>query len=257
MAQSSIINNSICIKKIGEIADELKFIHGDHYGQQLYTLATEIMETCSSSSKIDKFQLFIEMVQQSISDDYKNDVITSLKKKVKELENQIALLFEDNRQLREENRQIREQNRQLREENKQMKEELKTVKNNLSILMKKHYTFILWQAYKNLEYYIIKSATGYNTSQMETLKNTNLTEFIKVEAHKQYLEAIFKLIEKFNIESYRHSLGKLGRHRNGEAHPDPIEMEELASACNAMKDKYIGIEELYNHYQEVYDYLEI
>jgi len=250
MAQTSIINNIECIKKISEIADELKFIHGDHYGQQLYTLATEIMETCSSSSKIDKFQLFIEMVQQSISDDYKNDVIISLKKKVKELENQIAKLFEENRLLREENRQ-------LREENKQIKEELKTVKNDLSILMKKHYTFILWQAYKNLEYYIIQSATGYNASQMETVKNTNLTEFIKVDANKQYLEAIASLIAKFNIDSYKNSLGKLGRHRNGEAHPDPIEMEELATACNAMKDKYNGIEELYNHYQEVYDYLAI
>jgi type I site-specific restriction endonuclease len=39
-----------------------------------------------------------------------------------------------------------------------------------------------------------------------------------------------------------------------EAHPNPIELDDLEDVCDDMKNIYNGIEELYNHYQEVYDY---
>ena len=54
------------IKKNCEIANKLKFIHGDHCMQQLYTLATEIMETYSG--KIDKyFNLETKLIYLSIN----------------------------------------------------------------------------------------------------------------------------------------------------------------------------------------------
>lgn len=34
----------------------------------------------------------------------------------------------------------------------------------------------------------------------------------------------------------------------------PIEMDELKLACEDMKTVYSGIDAIYNHYQEVYDY---
>lgn len=65
------------------------------------------------------------------------------------------------------------------------------------------------------------------------------------------------MITKFNIDKINSCLGKLNRTRNKDAHPDPIEMEELEMACCKMNDIYKGIDELYNNYQEVYDYFNL
>ena len=60
-------------QQITNIANDLKLLHGDHYGEQLYTIATDIMTSCTTN--IDKFQLFIEMFQNAVNDDYKNNII--------------------------------------------------------------------------------------------------------------------------------------------------------------------------------------
>lgn len=104
------------------------------------------------------------------------------------------------------------------------------------------------QAYKNIEYYIIQTVTGYDHDTMEKL-NTNLKEFMKNENNKSFLEGINTLIQKFNISNYKNSLSKIKRTRNNLAHPDPIEMTELFTACNTLKSTYNGIDEIYNHYQ--------
>ena len=54
------------------------------------------------------------------------------------------------------------------------------------------------------------------------------------------------MITKFNIDKINSYLGKLNRSRNKDAHTDPIEMEELETACSKMNDIYKGIDELYN-----------
>jgi hypothetical protein len=87
--------------------------------------------------------------------------------------------------------------------------------------------------------------------------NTNLNCFITDENNKDYKDTVMILMEKFEINKYSNSLGKLTRNRLREAHPNPIEMEELQDACNDMKKTYIGIENLYNHYQEVYNYFDV
>ena len=121
----------------------------------------------------------------------------------------------------------------------------------MDILMKKNYNLILWQAYKNLEYYIIQNTTHYDDIQMESI-NTNINDFINNPENKKYYDLINNLCSKFKINSYINSLGKLNKRRINVAHP--IEMDELQNACNEMKNEYKGIEELYNNYQEVYDY---
>ena len=129
--------------------------------------------------------------------------------------------------------------------------------------MKNHYNLVLWQAYKNLEYYIIQKVTNYDDNKMEYI-NTNLNEFIKDPDNNKYIEDLNNLIIKFKIDKYKNSLGKLIKNRLRvkysytsylrKAHPNPIELDELELACDEMKSVYNGIEELYNNYQEVYNY---
>ena len=246
------------LNQITNIANDLKLVHGDHYGDQLYTIATDIMKSCANN--IDKFQLFIEMFQNAINDDYKNNIIISLKKKVKELEIQINILIEDSKQkdtritsLMEDSKQKDTRITNLMEDSKQKDTRITTLENQVTELINKNHNIIIWQAYKNIEYYIIQTVTGFDHNTMETL-NTNLNEFMKNEKNKCFLEAITKLIEKINIHKYKCSLAKIKRTRNNLAHLDPIEMTELLNACNTLKNTYIGIEEIYNNYQEVYDY---
>jgi hypothetical protein len=66
-----------------------------------------------------------------------------------------------------------------------------------------------------------------------------------------------KLMEKFEISKYNASITKIINKRNRISHPNPVEMEELQDACNEFKKIYPGIDELYNHYQEVYDYFNV
>ena len=117
--------------------------------------------------------------------------------------------------------------------------------------------------------------TGFDKNKMETT-NTNLTEFINNPNNNSYVNDINKFITKFNINNYNSCLGRLSRNRKNlqnkflrlemknlffisnrlqEAHPNPIELDDLEDACEDMKNVYNGIEELYNHYQEVYDYV--
>ena len=121
--------------------------------------------------------------------------------------------------------------------------------------MKRHYNLVLWQAYKNVEYYIIQKVTKYDKIKMESI-NTNLTEFIKNSDNSMYINDINNFIMKFKINNYNKSLGKLNYNRIQEAHPNPIELDELEDACNDMENIYNGIKDLYNNYKEVYDYFD-
>ena len=239
------------LNQITNIANDLKLVHGDHYGDQLYTIATDIMKSCANN--IDKFQLFIEMFQNAVNDDYKNNIILGLKKKVKELETKVNLLIDDCKQKDIRITELINDCKQKDIRIAKLENQVITLENQVAELMNKNHNLIIWQAYKNIEYYIIQTTTGYNHDTMEKL-NTNLNELMKNDNNKCFLEGITNLINKFNIPTYKQSLSRIKRTRNNLAHPDPIEMNELLNACNTMKNTYNGIEEIYNHYQEVYDY---
>ena len=119
--------------------------------------------------------------------------------------------------------------------------------------MRNQYNLIIWQAYKNLEYYIIKSVTHFNDSLMHNI-DTNLNNFINNTENTKYIQQIKEMQIKFKINNYYNILGKLSKNRIKEAHPDPIELDELEIACDEMKNVYPGIEELYNNYMEVYNF---
>lgn len=87
--------------------------------------------------------------------------------------------------------------------------------------------------------------------------NTNLNDFLANENYKTYHEEVARLMKHFEIEKYSASLSKIKRARNNEAHPDPIDMDELKDACESLKTKYSGIEQFYEGYQEVNNSLSI
>jgi hypothetical protein len=160
----------------------------------------------------------------------------------------ILNLEKDNKLLKEDNKQ-----KDIRMSN--LEKDNKILTKNVNILMKRHYNLVLWQAYKNVEYYIIQKVTKYDKIKMESI-NTNLTEFIKNSDNSMYINDINNFIMKFKINNYNKSLGKLNYNRIQEAHPNPIELDELEDACNDMENIYNGIKDLYNNYKEVYDYFD-
>ena len=224
------------------VCNEIKNIYGDDYGEQYSNVAIKLLN--QNPNNINEYHILIEATYSLIDSDYKDKLIISLQKKIKEQELRILKLEKDNELLKKDNEILKKDNKLLNKK--------------IDILMKRHYNLVLWQAYKNLEYYIIKTVTKYDDNTMNNI-NTNLTEFKNDSSNEKYINDINMLIQKFKINNYANSLGKLNKNRINEAHPNPIELEELEMACLDMKDKYIGmrsdqIEELYNNYQEVYDY---
>jgi len=222
-------------QQIKNINNEVKYKYGDIYAEQVNEVINDVYHNLNIKTTIG----LVDFIEYVINDDHKQSQINALKKDVKTLQ---------------------EENKVLKEENKTLKEKVVKLENNndkltkqVNKLMRNHYNLVLWQAYKNVEYYIIQKVTGYNKDKMENI-NTNLTEFINNPDNNKYVNDINKFMIKFNINNYNGCIGRLSRSRLPEAHPNPIELDELEDACDDMKNIYTGIEELYNHYQEVYDY---
>ena len=228
------------LKLITEMTNMIKDVNYEDYGEQYFNTAIKLLDPKTYNNE---YNILFEAPKTVIdSYKYKDKQIMDLKNKLK---NQDARIVN-----------LEDENKELKEDNKQKDIRINNLEKQVNVLMRNHYNLILWQAYKNLEYYIIQTATGYDNNKMETI-NTNLNSFITDENNKDYKDTVMILMEKFEINKYSNGLGKLTRNRLREAHPNSIEMDELQDACNDMKKTYIGIENLYNHYQEVYDYFDI
>ena len=234
----------ILLKQITQITDEIKNIHGDDYGEQYCNVAINLIS--KNPSNINEYQILIEAAYFLIDSDYKDKLIYNLQKRLKEQDVRILNLEKNNKVLKEENKTLKERVIKLENNNDKLTKQVNK-------LMHNHYNLVLWQAYKNVEYYIIQKITGFDNDKMETI-NTNLTEFINNPNNSKYVDDINKFITKFNINNYNGCLGRLSRSRLQEAHPNPIELDDLEDACEDMKNVYTGIEELYKNYKEVYDY---
>lgn len=138
-------------------------------------------------------------------------------------------------------------------EDKELKLENQCLHKKINILMRRHYNLIIWQAYKNLEYYIIKLVTNFNDSLMYNI-DTNLNNFINNPENTKYIQQIKEMQIKFKINNYYNILDKLSKNRIKESQPEPVKLDELELACDEMKHIYPGIEELYNNYTEVYNF---
>jgi len=232
------------LSQINKISNEIKLIQGDEYGEQYYNVAFNLIH--NHPENINQYQILIEATHILIDDDYKFKLIMNLKQKIKEQD--IIIKDQGNRiiKLEHEVKELKLENQQLTQDNKQLH-------TKINILMRNQYNLIIWQAYKNLEYYIIKSVTNFNDSIMHNI-DTNLNNFINNTENTKYITQIKEMQIKFKINNYYNILGKLSKNRIKEAHPDPIELDELEIACDEMKNVYPGIEELYNNYTEVYNF---
>ena len=215
-------------QQIMNITDEIKYKYGNDYAEQV----NEAMNDVHKNLNVKTTHILVDFVELVINNDYSQPQINALKKDVKELKKEIKVLKQDNVVLKNNNDKLTKQ---------------------VNKLMRNHYNLVLWQAYKNVEYYIIQKITGFDKDTMEKI-NTNLTEFINNPNNNKYINDINKFITKFNINNYSSCLGRLSRNRITEAHPNPIELDDLEDACEDMKNVYTGIEELYKNYKEVYDY---
>jgi len=235
------------LKQITEISNELKNLHGNDYGEQFCNRALFLI-TNNSTYKSD-YQIIFEAVHTLIDNDYKDRLIFNLQKKIKEQEIRITKLEEDNRQ---KDTRITK----LEEDNKQKDIKINKLEKQVNVLMRNQYYIVLSEAIKNIAYYIIQTATRYDNNKMKNI-DLNLDEFINNSENTQYKLEIEKLMEKFEISKYNASISKIINKRNRISHPNPVEMEELQDACNELKKIYPSIDELYNHYQEVYDYFDV
>jgi hypothetical protein len=225
------------IKQITEISTELKNLHGDDYGEQFCNRALYLI-TNNTVNKTD-YQIIFEAVYTLIDSDYKDRLIFNLQKKIKEQDARIKYLEEENKTLKQEIKELKIENQNLNKK--------------VDILMRNHNIVILAESIKTIQYYIIQRATGFDDARMKDV-NLNLDEFINNPLYTQYKLEIEKLQEHFEISKYQSVINKIINKRNRLAHPNPIEMDELKLACEDMKTVYSGIDAIYNHYQEVYDY---
>lgn len=225
------------IKQITEISTELKNLHGDDYGEQFCNRALYLI-TNNTVNKTD-YQIIFEAVYSLIDSDYKDRLIFNLQKKIKEQDARIKYLEEENKTLKQEIKELKIENQNLNKK--------------VDILMRNHNIVILAESIKTIQYYIIQRATGFDDARMKDV-NLNLDEFINNPLNTQYKLEIEKLQEHFEISKYQSVINKIINKRNRLAHPNPIEMDELKQACDDMKTVYSGIDAIYNHYQEVYDY---
>jgi hypothetical protein len=239
------------LSQINKISNEIKLIQGDEYGEQYYNVAFNLIH--NHPENINQYQILIEATHILIDDDYKFKLIMNLKQKIKEQD--IIIKDQGNRiiKLEHEVKELKLENQQLKQDNKLFRQDNIQLNTKLNILMRRHYNLIIWQAYKNLEYYIIKSVTNFNDSLMYNI-DTNLNNFINNPENTKYIQQIKEMQIKFKINNYNNILGKLTKNRIKEAHPDPVELEDLQTACDEMKNVYPGIEELYNNYTEVYNF---
>ncbi len=109
---------------------------------------------------------------------------------------------------------------------------------------------IVWFAFNNIQYYIIKQATKYDNNIMFD-NYTDLDTFKSQPENKKYVSEINRLIKKFNIKKYEHHLEKLCKINNGYYYPSVIDMDELWDACIELESNYDNINIIYDTIQEI------
>ena len=226
------------------VANELKNLYGEDYGEQYNTVAMNLIN--SNTKNISDYQILIDAAYSLIDSDYKDKLILNIQKKIKELETIIKT-----QTIKINN--LEEDNKSLKSENTTIKIEMQQLNKKVDLLMRNQYLITIAEAIKNVQRYIIQTATKYDSEKMDKIK-LNLDEFIESPENQIYKIEIETLMAKFEINKYNDVISKVINKRNRISHPDPVEMEMLELACNTMKTTYPGIDALYNHYQTVYDY---
>ncbi len=135
------------------------------------------------------------------------------------------------------------------QEQYEKKIEYMKLQKNVEILINKHYELLMWQACKNIEYYIIKTVTNYDNSKMSTI-DINLIKF--AENNNQYLHKIVELMKDFRMRYYILHIDRLLIDKEKYT-PKIVNKNELYRACRELEHIYNGIDmlgEYYNYYED-------
>jgi septal ring factor EnvC (AmiA/AmiB activator) len=144
----------ILLKQITQITDEIKNIHGDDYGEQYCNVAINLIS--KNPSNINEYQILIEAAHSLIDSDYKDKLIFNLQKKIKEQDSRILNLEKETKDLKQDIDVLKQDIVVLKQDNVVLKNNNDKLTKQVNKLMRNHYNLVLWQAYKNVEYYIIQ-----------------------------------------------------------------------------------------------------
>lgn len=235
------------LKLITEMTNMIKDVNYEDYGEQYFNTAIKLLDPKTYNNE---YKILFEAPKTVIdSYKYKDKQIMDLKIKVKNQDDRITKLEDENKTLKNEIKDLKSDITELKTDNQNLNKKV-------NMLMRNNNIVILAESIKTIQYYIIQRATGFDDARMKDI-NLNLVDFIDNPFNTEYKPEIVKLQEHFEISKYQSVINKIINKRNRLAHPNPIEMDELKLACEDMKNVYVGIDAIYNHYQEVYDYFNI
>jgi hypothetical protein len=129
------------------------------------------------------------------------------------------------------------------------KRDLLKLQENVNFLMRKHYELVIWQACKNIEYYIIKKITNYDDNKMSTI-DINLINFFE---NKKYQHEIIELMKNFKMRYYINHINKLLINKEKYT-PKKIDILLLHNACDELEYIYNDIDILADRYSIIEDY---
>ena len=135
--------------QINDLSYKIGDVYGDYYSKQFNYAINNIQ----NNTNIETTHIVVDLLDLTINDDYKQLQINALKKDVKTLQ-------EENKVLKEENKVLKEEIKELKQDNIILKNNNNKLTKQVNKLMRNHYNLVLWQAYKNVEYYIIQKVTG-------------------------------------------------------------------------------------------------
>jgi hypothetical protein len=122
------------LRQITEISNEIKNIYGNDYGEQYSNVAIKLLN--QNPNNMNEYHILIEATHSLIDCDYKDKLIISLQKKIKEQEIRILQLEKDNKSLNTKIDILENDNKILKKDNELLKKDNKSLNTEISILKK-------------------------------------------------------------------------------------------------------------------------
>ena len=108
---TKVASHTELLRQIIEISNEIKNIYGNEYGEQYSNVAIKLLN--HNPNNMNEYHILIEATYSLIDSDYKDKLIISLQKKIKEQEIRILKLEKDNEILKKDNEILKIDNKSL------------------------------------------------------------------------------------------------------------------------------------------------
>jgi len=122
------------LRQITEISNEIKNIYGNDYGEQYSNVAIKLLN--QNPNNMNEYHILIEATHSLIDSDYKDKLIISLQKKIKEQEIRILKLEKDNEILKKDNEILKKDNKSLNNKIEILEKDNEILKKDNEILKK-------------------------------------------------------------------------------------------------------------------------